>query len=113
VCVEPICQLNTVGATIELPSTVTSSAPSGNESTVTSTLRSELVVAVDVIDVVVVFVVLDVVETAVTRKRSITAVLCFEAGYIRDPSEGRRFVNRSIISFFTESASCHNPSVKS
>jgi hypothetical protein len=59
VCVEPICQLNTVGATIEFPSTVTSSAPSGNESTVTSTLGSELAVRFveEVADVIVAFVV--------------------------------------------------------
>ena len=58
-CVEPICQLNTVGATIELPSTVTSSAPSGNESTVTSSLGSELAVRFvkEVADVIVAFVV--------------------------------------------------------
>ena len=109
-CVEPICQLNTVGATIEFPSTVTSSAPSGNESTVTLTLGSELVVAVDV---VVVFVVLVVVEAAVTMKSSISAALSFEAVYILAPSEGGRFVNRSIISFFTESASCNKPPTKS
>ncbi len=104
-CVEPIRQLNTVGATIEFPSTVTSSAPSGNESTVTSTLGSELAVSVvvEVTDVVVPFVVLVVVETAVTRKSRITAMVCFEAGYIIDPPEGVRFDNRSIISFFTES----------
>ena len=56
---ESICQLNTVGVTIGLPSIVINSAPSGYESTVTSTLGSELFVSivVDVNDVVVALVV--------------------------------------------------------
>jgi hypothetical protein len=60
VCFEPGCQLNTVGVTTGFPSTVTSSAPCGNESTVIVTFGLVLVVdiIVELTDVVVVFVVL-------------------------------------------------------
>jgi len=60
VCFEPGCQLNTVGVTTGFPSTVTSSAPCGNASTVIVTFGLVLVVdiVVEITDVVVVFVVL-------------------------------------------------------
>jgi hypothetical protein len=117
VCIEPIDQLNTVGVTTELPSTVTSSPPCGTESTVMLTFGSVLFVnmVVEVTDVVVfVFLVLLVVgETATTRKSSISAVLCFGAVNVLAPPETVWFVSRSITSFFTGSASCRNPPAKS
>jgi len=88
VCTEPGCQLNTVGVAIGFPLTVTSSAPSGNESTVTVTFGLVLVVdiVVEVIDPALALVVLvDVVERAVTRKSRISAALCFETVNIFDP----------------------------
>jgi hypothetical protein len=60
VCFEPGCQLNTVGVTTGFPSTVTSSAPCGNESTVIVTFGLVLVVdtVVELTGVVVAFVLL-------------------------------------------------------
>jgi hypothetical protein len=59
VCIEPTCQPNTIGVTIGSPSTVTSSAPSGYESTVMLTFRVVMVAdVVEVTDVVVVVVAL-------------------------------------------------------
>ena len=62
-CIEPTCQPKTIGVTIGFPSTVTSPAPSGYESTVTLTFGVVLVVdVVEVTDVVVVVVAAVVVE---------------------------------------------------
>jgi hypothetical protein len=81
------------------PLTVTSSAPSGNESTVTVTFGLVLVVdiVVEVTDVALALVVL-AVEMAVSRKSSISAVLSFEAVNIFDlPS--RLTMRQSVHNF--------------
>jgi len=101
VCTEPGCQLNTVGVAIGFPSTVASSAPCGNESTVMPTFVLVLTVrvAVEVTDVAVAFVVLVVVlETAASRKSSISAMLCFGTVNILDAPAARK-VRQSIHNF--------------